>query len=213
MARPNKTRFTTQSWIDSFIKVPWWAYALLAVASYALLRMLVGSQAGSLAGIAQYALPAILLIVAFVCWTRGKQTAPGQGGQAIHKRLDRLSAEEFDSLLAEAFRLQGYLIVDNVGGGTANRVDLVLRRDRASYLVLSKYWKDSRIDAEIVQQLHSSMLARAAAGGFVVTLGRFSRDATAFAGSSNIRLIDGVALRAMVERAHAARSRGFAAAS
>jgi len=215
MARPKKTRPTAQSLIKRISLVPWWIGVLLAVVIYALLNTLAPAEPGSLAAIAQYALPGVFLIAALVSSTARRQlpvsqSAPDAG--AIDKRLDRLSVDEFESLLAEAFRLQGYLTVDNVGGGSAGRVDLVLRRDRESFLVLSKYWKEPRIDAEIVQQLHRSMIARGAIGGFVVTLGRFSREATAFASGSNIRLIDGTALRAMVERVHTSRSRALAGA-
>jgi len=216
MARPKKTRPTAESLIKRIALVPWWIGVLLAVVIYASLRTLAPAEPGSFAAIAQYALPGVFLIAALICSTARRQllvpdAAPPAAG--VGKRLDRLSVDEFETLLAEAFRMQGYLTVENVGGGSANRVDLVLRRDRESFLVLSKYWKESRIDAHIVQQLHRSMTSRGAMGGFVVTLGRFSRDATAFAAASNIRLIDGTALRAMVERVHTSRSRTLVGAS
>ena len=50
------------------------------------------------------------------------------------------------------------------------------------------------------------MAAKGAAGGFVVTSGRFTEDATAFADGRNITLIDGPRLHGLLAQAKAARS-------
>jgi restriction system protein len=74
-----------------------------------------------------------------------------------------------------------------------------LRRDRETFLVLCKHWKEHRVAVEVVQQLHRIMTARGAAGGMVVTSGRFSREAASFASGVNIRLIDGAILAGMLQ--------------
>ena len=51
------------------------------------------------------------------------------------------------------------------------------------------------------------MAAKGAAGGFVVTSGRFTEDATEFAAGRNIILIDGPRLHGLLAQAKAARSR------
>lgn len=48
------------------------------------------------------------------------------------------------------------------------------------------------------------MAARGAAGGFVVTSGRFTDEATAFASGRNVTLIDGPKLHGMIRQAQAA---------
>ena len=45
---------------------------------------------------------------------------------------------EFEMLVGEAFRLQGYQVVETGGGGADGGVDLVLRKDRETFLVQCK---------------------------------------------------------------------------
>src|ERR1700712_5206923 len=224
MARRKKPASATSKTLDSIALIPWWAGVLLAAGAFALFYNLGPSQPLSPIGIAQYAVPAVILVLAAVSAWRGvsrrnrasdgdDRSSESHSGHADKKRgepsqaLDRLSFDEFLPLLGEAFRLQGYQVVDNVGSGTSGRVDMVLRRERETFLVLCKQWKDSRIGVETVQKLQRAMSSRSATGGFVVTIGRFSRDATSFAAGCNVRLIDGPALHGMVERARSTRSR------
>jgi len=81
----------------------------------------------------------------------------------------------------------------------------VLRRDRQTHLVRCNSWRASKVGVEVVQELHDAMVARGAAGGIIVTSGRFSRAATAFAGGCNVRLIEGPALMEMITQARKAR--------
>ena len=119
--------------------------------------------------------------------------------------LDGMVSREFESLLGEAFRLQGFQAAQSVGVGAGAGVDLVLRRDRQTHLVRCNSWRASKVGVDVVQQLHDAMVARGAAGGIIVTSGRFGREATAFAGGCNIRLIEGPALVEMIKQAEKAR--------
>ena len=119
--------------------------------------------------------------------------------------LDGMVSREFESLLGEAFRLQGFQAAQSVGVGAGAGVDLVLRRDRQTHLVRCNSWRASKVGVDVVQQLHDAMVARGAAGGIIVTSVRFGREATAFAGGCNIRLIEGPALVEMIKQAEKAR--------
>ena len=57
-----------------------------------------------------------------------------------------------------------------------------------------------------MRELYGVMAAKGAAGGFVVTSGRFTDDATAFASGRNIKLIDGPLLHGLISQAKNARS-------
>lgn len=104
---------------------------------------------------------------------------------------------EFEARLAEAFQSQGYQIVP---GGTGGPVDLVLRRDRGTFLVHSRQWQADKVGSEALRELQAEVRSRAAAGGFVVCQGRFSREAQRFAAGSPLRLIDGAALQQWLGR-------------
>ncbi|MCQ8129507.1 restriction endonuclease [Methylomonas rivi] len=58
----------------------------------------------------------------------------------------------------------------------------------------------------IVRELFGVMAAQGATGGFVVTSGIFTKEASAFAQGRNIELIDGAALTLMIDSAKAART-------
>jgi restriction system protein len=118
---------------------------------------------------------------------------------------DRAAWREFEALVGEAFRLQGYQILDSARGSAESGGELMLRRERETFLVQCKYWKTTKVGVDSVQALHRAMTARGASGGFVLTEGRFAREAIAFAPGCNVRLIDGAALPGLLDQARAAR--------
>lgn len=61
--------------------------------------------------------------------------------------------------------------------------------------------------------LSGVMAATGAAGGFVVTSGRFTDEATKFANGRNINLIDGPKLHGLIQQAQVARKGGPAAST
>ena len=117
---------------------------------------------------------------------------------------------EFDARVGEAFRLQGYQLVDTGRGGRDGQADLLLRRDRQTYVVLTRQRQADKVSVDALQALHRTMAMYGAAGGFALTAGRFSRAAAAFAGGCNIRLIEGPALREMLGKATVASRRDAA---
>jgi restriction system protein len=151
---------------------------------------------------------AALLIAIGAVWAlrrrvREGSDVPAATGSAATS-IDGMNAREFEALVGEAFKLQGYQIVEAGRDGSAG---LVLRRERESFIVLSKHWQAAKVSVDAVQALHRAMTAQGAAGGFVLTTGRFSREATTFAATCNIRLIEGSALRSLIDKARAAARR------
>lgn len=129
---------------------------------------------------------------------------PGGARRARRARdLEGMTRREFEVQVGKALRAQGYQVTPAEGGASAG-VDLVLRRDRQTHLVRCE--RAQRVGVDVVQQLHRVMAARGAPGGIVVTSGRFSREATAFAIGCNIRLIEGPALAAMIQPEGASRT-------
>jgi restriction system protein len=122
--------------------------------------------------------------------------AAGKGGG---KSLDAMTPRAFEALVGEAFRGQGYLIVETPEG-----VEMTVRKGRETFLVQCKHWKTRRVDVEMVRELFVSMKTYGAAGGFIVASGRFSREAQAFSKSINVRLIDGTVLEGLLAKARPA---------
>ena len=83
------------------------------------------------------------------------------------------------------------------------RSDLVLAKGNEKFLVQCKQWKAFKVGVQIVRELYGVMAAKGAAGGFVVTSGRFTEEATAFASGRNVTLVDGPKLFRMIQMAQA----------
>lgn len=214
--------------------LPWWIGVALALVSYVLLHRIaaqpivislrldqIGSsmfigvgRAMAIAG--QYLLPFLCLVGAAIsAWKRRQRRAlvhdVAQG--VASDVLDGMSWREFEVLVGEGFRLQGYQVAETGGGGADGGVDLVLRRGGEKFLVQCKQWRAFKVSVEVVRELYGVMAARGAAGGFVVTSGRFTAAATEFANGRNIRLVDGPQLVKLIQQAQAAAKGGTSSPS
>jgi len=109
-----------------------------------------------------------------------------------------LTWQQFESLVAEGFRERGFQVTEKGGAAPDGGVDLILARGQERFLVQCKQWRAQQVPVTIVRELYGVMAAQHAAGGYVVTSGRFTRDAIAFAAGRNIELIDGNALTALL---------------
>jgi restriction system protein len=200
--------------------LPWWAGVLLAVLSYFGLHHVasqplpVSTQPGQIttlmtqnlwraaALVGQYALPILCLAgAAMSAWRRHtrRQLAGRATGSDAAAAINDMSWQQFEQLVGEAFRRQGYRVTETGGGGADGGVDLVLHKGGEKHLVQCKQWRAYRVGVDIVRELYGVMAAQGAAGGFVVTSGRFTDEATRFAQGRNLRLIDGPRLRALLD--------------
>ena len=215
MARRNKTSLG-EDFVGVVALFPWWVGVALAVAFYIILH-LVGMQQVStdakpeqvgtmltqtfvkaFANVGQYLLPALCLLgVGISVWKRQKRqnllTNAAQSDAA--DVLDGISWHEFELLVGEAFRMRGYAVTETGGGGADGGIDLILTKGSEKFLVQCKQWRAFKVGVQIVRELYGVMAATGAAGGFVVTSGRFTEEAEEFATGRNIQLVDGAKLQ------------------
>jgi restriction system protein len=221
MARKRKTS-PFEDLLDAVALMPWWVGVSIAVVGYVVLHHMAApvqitavqpGQIGSLvaksavAGIAsvgQYLVVLIGLLGAVMSFIRRKQrkdlladVAQAQSASA----LDGMDWREFEMLVGEAFRFQGYQVIETGGGGADGGVDLVLSKGNEKSLVQCKQWKAYKVGVDVVRELYGVMAAKGATGGFVVTSGQFTSDAQAFAEGRNIELVDGPKLFSLIKRA------------
>ncbi len=225
MAR-RRTKSSGEGWIDLFALMPSWVCVGLAITAYVALHawaerpapklqpgalgpqldtVMIGATLKGFAAVGQYVLPIALLASAVVSAVRRKQRkellAQAAEGQDL-SAVDGMSWLEFELLIGESFRQKGYVVIETGGGGADGGVDLVLRRPASNgsetYLVQCKHWRAYKVGVDVVRELYGVMAARGAAGGFVVTAGRFTKEAMAFASGRNVRLIDGAKLKGML---------------
>jgi restriction system protein len=200
--------------------VPWWAGVLLAIAAYLGLQVLAAQQVPiaktpdriastmsaqilkSFAFFAQYLLPVVLLAGAVVSamkqYKRKTPVATVRRGTDAGV-LNEMSWREFETLVAESFRLKGYAVTELGGPSAHGGVDLVLHKGTEEALVQCKQWRAFKVSVKTIRELYGVMAAEGAAAGFVVTSGEFTADAIEFARGRNIELIDGAHLLAMLD--------------
>lgn len=231
MARRKKTS-PAEDWIEVVALLPWWVGVALAVVSYLLLRQVASSEVvaavqpaqfgevvtqtlwKTMATLGQYILPVICIAGAGAsAWRRRERQAlvTNVVESKAADVLDGMSWQQFEQLVGEAFRLQGYSVSETGGGGADGGVDLVLNKGGEKFLVQCKQWRAFKVGVDVVRELYGVMAAKGAAGGFVVTSGRFTEEATRFSSGRNVSLVDGAKLHGLIQQARAARPRGSAA--
>lgn len=128
----------------------------------------------------------------------------------ILARIKRLGRQAFVDLIAEVYRVEGYL-VEQMGDDRANAgYDLVLLRE-TSVLVQCRHWLVDQVGGPRVRELAGAMHKVGATGGVLVT-GGFTKSARALAAGMAIQLVDGKALsRRFSSRHTVAGERGEAA--
>jgi restriction system protein len=212
-----KNTSTVDLWLGRVATLPWWAWLGIAIAAYALGQRLAawgitstvrpgheGERRAALAwqalaGLGPYLLAAACLAGAAASALRRRATRGRPAAVKSSDAGDTIGAttkREFEALVTHAFRAQGYHVTETGGGG----VDMVLRKERQTYLVDCRQWRSAKVGIDVLEALTKVVTARGAAGAFVVTTGRFSREATAFAKLQNVRLIDGAVLKTLIQR-------------
>ena len=208
--------------MDLVALLPWWGGVALAIVGYLVLhrmaspikveavqpgqvsQLMTASIITGLATVGQYLVPLVGLVGAALSFFRRKQraalvtdVAQAQSANA----LDGMSWREFEMLVGEAYRLQGYRVTETGGGGADGGIDLALTKGSEKFLVQCKQWKAYKVGVDVVRELYGVMAAKGATGGFVVTSGRFTDDAKAFAEGRNVQMVDGPKLFAMIKQA------------
>lgn len=213
MARRNK-KMVAEELIEIAARMPWWVGGLLAVVSYMVLHavalrpppvMATSAQitggithalVNGLSMVGQYLLPFIFSIGALTSFF--KRHKAKQLHDSAANRADgvaQMSWPEFEVLVGEYFRRQGYAVVANGGGGPDGGVDVLLQKGSDRYLVQCKHWRALRVGVQPVRELYGVMAAQRVAGGFVVTSGDFTDEAHSFAQGREVQLINGKALQ------------------
>jgi len=190
-------------------KLPWWGAVGTGVVMYFVLNAFAGpvnpkepvsAVLSALAGMLRYLVPLAFFagaIASAIGRARRKALLGRVAGSASHQSLEAMSWREFEMLVGEAFRGRGFRVRETPPGADGG-VDLVMDRDGDRFLVQCKQWKAQTVGVSIVRELYGVMADRGAQGGYVVTSGRFTAEAAAFARGKPIELVDGPALHDLI---------------
>ncbi|NYF22408.1 restriction system protein [Xanthomonas sp. JAI131] len=147
-------------------------------------------------------------IVLIVCWTAALFSFLG----ARHRRrlLDTRTTLEsladggwrqFELLVGEAFRRQGYSVEENGLGGADGGIDLILRKDGRRTLVQCKQWKRQQVGVSVVREMYGLLAHHQAHAVKIVCIGSYTNYAARFAQGKPIELIGGERLLGMIQAA------------
>jgi len=201
-----------QSVAELLVKAPCWVSALLAVLAYVGLRWAFPAMVGDdkllqvfASGAAKSAPFAALLfvILAIVCALFGTKRRKLVDNQQSLETLRATSWKDFEFLVAEAYRRQGFAVEYSLGRGTDGGVDLLMGKDGRTFLVQCKRWKVLSVGAPVIREMFGIMTAEKADEAIIVTSGRFTNEAEVFASTKPIQLVDGTQLLGLVKSVQA----------
>jgi len=133
-------------------------------------------------------------ISAYHAWRRGELL----DRQTSVKSIKAVNWKDFEYLVSEAYRRQGYSVQENTFDGADGGVDLVLNKDGNRILVQCKNWRSRKVGVSTIRELFGVVTAESANEGIVVCSGYFTSEAMEFAKDKPITLVDGAALSQLI---------------
>ena len=188
-------------------RLPWWVSVIVAAMVFAVLRWAapaltasrptlapLGQAAAGLSWIAAlFLLPAPF---ALINAARRRRLVDGQGSI---DSIRELPWQDFERLVGEAYRRQGYRVTERGGAGPDGGIDLELRAKDKTLVVQCKRWKARTVGVELVRELYGAMTGEEAHGAIFVSSGSYTPDAIDFAREKPIKLVDGPELVEMLQ--------------
>lgn len=197
-----------ESFGDILLKLPWWVSAVLGILGFVGVRWGLPAWAGNdntrqlfAKGIVPLAPLALIFfgIFAVGSFWFGRTRRRLVDEQTSLESLRKTSWKQFEFLVAEAYRRQGYQVEFSLSRGADGGVDLVLRKDGRISLVQCKQWKVFSVGAPVIREMFGLLTSERADEAIIVTSGNFTREAQSFAEGKPIRLVDGPQLLALVK--------------
>lgn len=195
--------------------LPWWATLPTAVLLFIFVPFdfnttgMTGSSDAAwfivgifLKGLLKYMIPAALVfgaVISILSKFKSISLFSDITKRGAAEVINKLSWQDFEFLLSEYFKKQGYATEITGGGGADGGIDIKLYKNNQLYLVQCKHYKAWKVSVQIVREFFGILTAEKAVGGYVVTSGRFTKDAHSFAEGKNIHLVNGHDLIEMLD--------------
>lgn len=197
--------------LNSLVELPWQVGAITGVAFFVVITWVLpwwfarqdgmvfkglANASGNLSFFAWFLLLACWG-AATVSWLRARRARRLLDTRSDLESLAAPGWRQFEHLVGEAFRRQGYK-VEATGLGADGGIDLILHRHGERILVQCKQWRKQRVDVKTVREMFGLLAHHNADAVKIVALGRFTAEAERFAAGKPIELVDGETLLAMI---------------
>lgn len=182
------------AWLGIQYGIAWWFSRSDGALAQAMAQQF-GS--GALAPLAWVAL-ALCWIAAFASWLGSRRRGRLLDAQSGLESFAAMGWREFEQLVGEAFRRQGYAVEETGQGGADGGLDLILRKAGRTTLVQVKQWRKRKVDVVTVREMYGLMVHHGADSVRLAALGGFTDAAERFASGKPIELIDGPGLLELV---------------
>jgi restriction system protein len=133
---------------------------------------------------------------------RGTHLADNSGVQSKVpiSSLDSIEWDDFELVVGEIFRRQGYEVEINAGLGSDGGKDLTLRRDGKLRLVQCKRLQaTNKVSVKAIREFYGLIVGEGATDGVFVTTGLYSRDAKEFADGKQMELLGRSEIEALMK--------------
>jgi len=185
--------------MDLLSELPWWISVIVGVVVYVVMAFVIPAVSSGnpmskpLAQVAsQFSwIALIFLLPAGFSAFRSASKSRLLDRQTSIESIQSLPWKRFEELLGEAYRRQGYSVVENSTLGSDGGIDLTIRMGGSAFLVQCKQWRTSKVGVKVIREMFGLMTAHHAAGAIVVTSGTFTKEARDFASGKPIELVEG----------------------
>lgn len=202
------------STLDLLASLPWTVGVVAGMALWLAIRygpsLWFGAHDGEVSealarGFASGVLDPLAWLVLVACWSAALVSFVGARRRRrlldVQTGLESFAAmgwREFEQLVGEAYRRDGYAVEETGQGGADGGVDLILRKNGRTVLVQVKQWRRQRVDVRVVREMYGLMAHHRADAVRIAALGGFTPDARRFAENKSIELMDASELWALV---------------
>ena len=192
--------------VDLLFQAPWWVSVITAAITYLLMghllpsietdNQLINMVFNALAIPAPYFAIFILLIAPF-SFFNARRKAKQLDAQKSIETIRQLHWRNFEELVAEVYRRQGYRVTDG-GFGADGGIDLELRKGDERVIVQCKQWKAQKVGVSVVREMFGVLTASNAKKVIIICSGKFTQQAIDFASDKPVVLIDGNELLSLI---------------
>jgi restriction system protein len=197
-----------ESILDILVLLPWWVSVIVSATVYIAMTVVIPGMVSEspLLSAAAVVLPQfapwialIFLLPAPISWFGRRKKRLRLDAQRDVGTIKALSWREFEQLVAEAFRRQGYTVEENATAGADGGIDIRLVRYGQLHIVQCKQWRAQKVSVSVVREMYGILIAENACQVSIITSGTFTQEAKAFAANKPIDLIDGPALLKLIQ--------------